>query len=122
LYAASETAAATQERLSLLIRHHQTAKAIRVRSRFELRLLDEDKEPIGALSRHVNHDLNGIANEIGRRLSLPKEIWNVNVVGVRTVVLAEDNSACEMLHEPYRRTGIFLSPVVLALTKAHFER
>lgn len=73
---------------------------------------------LGALSSFVNADLFDIAREIdlaGRKP--PDWIANVSLVGVRTFAIAEDSARVSELLEPWATRGVWLVPVVRALTK-----
>ena len=86
---------------------------------------DGKSECIATLSQSVNSDLFNIGNDIqaslkGRRRRPPSTIRHLHVHGVRTIVLPPDAPEAERLHEPWRSSGIMLSPLVLAYTKAYF--
>jgi hypothetical protein len=73
---------------------------------------------LGSLSSFVNADLFKIASELelgGRRP--PEWIANVALVGVRTFAIAEDNPRLSEVHEPWATRGVWLVPVVRALTQ-----
>lgn len=119
-------ASRSQTRLELLINRHVTGSATRgvaAAARYAVRLTDHDTEPICVLSRKLEAGLAAIGNQVSRaRLKLPRELNEIHVVGVRTVALAVDDERSQQLHEPYRKSGIFLSPIVLAFTRVAFEK
>ncbi len=83
----------------------------------------DDKTTWGALSQRVNHDLLALRKEFpaGERLVPPNQIRHIHLIGVRTVVLSEGDARLASLHEPWATTGVFLAPVVKALTKVFFR-
>ena len=93
---------------------------------FRYRLREDGHEQcIAVLSKSVNSDLFEIAMAIqmqnggGTRLP-PKRFRHLHVRGIRTVVLPPDSPEAEVLHEPWRESGIMLAPVVLGYTTAFF--
>lgn len=127
VYPHASDALAVQDRLRTLVNKHVSASAranAAASHRYEVRLADEP-HPLAVLSQQVNRDLVAIARDpsVSRsRLKPPAELKYLNIVGVRTVVLAADDPRCQQLHAPFRKTGIFLSPVIFAFTLAAFER
>lgn len=84
----------------------------------------EGKTVWGAFSQRVNQDFLALCQKFpdGERLRPPDQVHHLHVVGVRTVVVdAEDASRLAALHEPWATTGVFLAPVVKALTKVLFK-
>jgi len=78
-----------------------------------------DGIPLGAFGQAVNKDLFTIAKEVDKRTPRkpPNAIPFVSLIGVRTFAVNDDNPRIAELHEPWATTGIFLVPVVRALTK-----
>jgi hypothetical protein len=83
----------------------------------------DDKTTWGALSQRVNQDLLALCKKFpdGERLRPPDQIHHIHLIGVRTVVLGEGDVRLATLHEPWATTGVFLAPVVKALTKVFFR-
>lgn len=73
---------------------------------------------LGALAPAVNSDLFSIAKEVDKKAPRkpPSRIPFVSLIGVRTFAVNDDNPRIAELHEPWATTGIFLVPVVRALT------
>ena len=86
---------------------------------------DGKNQCIATLSQSVNSDLFMIGKDIqatlkGRRRRPPNTIPHLHVRGVRTIVLPPESPEAEKLHEPWRSSGIMLSPLVLAYTQGYF--
>lgn len=74
--------------------------------------------PLGALTTTVNKDLFSIAKAIepGVGRKPPGTIPNVSLVGVRTFAVTDDHPRLAEVCEPWATTGVFLVPVIRALT------
>ncbi len=80
---------------------------------------------LAVLSRSVNNDLFFVANALqaklgGGRRRPPDVLRHLHVRGVRTVVLPPDAPEGELLHEPWRSSGIMMAPLVLGYTTSFF--
>ena len=93
---------------------------------FVYRMKEDGKNDcIATLSQSVNYDLFAISKDIqatlkGGQRRPPNTIRHLHVHGVRTVVLPPESAESEKLHEPWRSSGIMLSPLVLAYTRGYF--
>lgn len=86
-------------------------------------LCDETRKTWGALSQRVNQDLLTLRLGFpdGERLVPPEDCRHLHLIGVRTVVLAEGDARLAGLYEPWASQGVFLAPVVKALTTVYFR-
>lgn len=77
--------------------------------------------PLGALATAVNKDLFSIAKAIepGVARKPPGTIPNVSLIGVRTFAVGDDHPRLAEMCEPWATTGVFLVPVIRALTTMH---
>lgn len=88
-------------------------------SNFAFRLREDGAGPcLAVLSRGVNDDLFVIANAVQKELGgvsrrPPDRIRHLHTRGVRTIVLPPDAPESEILHEPWRSSGIILAPMIL---------
>lgn len=87
---------------------------------YRLRSVDS-RLSLGAFADRVNKDLFEVGDAMHSsrgepRRYPPRFLNHLYIVGIRTVVLPPDHGAAEELHEPWRRSGILLAPVVLAYT------
>jgi hypothetical protein len=86
---------------------------------------DGQKRCLAVLSQGVNSDLFEIADKVrakvgGDKRRPPDTLRHLHVRGVRTIVVTPDWPECELLHEPWRSSGILLAPLVLGYTTAFF--
>lgn len=66
------------------------------------------------LSQNVNQDLFWVGKEIFRqKLRPPSKIKHFYSMGARTHAVASSDAAREVLHEPWRSSGLMLAPMVL---------
>ncbi len=93
------------------------------------RLRVGDTGLLGGLAESVNRDLFEAGAEVQRKLGggwrrPPLWLNHINVLGVQTIVLPPDSPEAELLHEPWRSSGILLAPIVLGYTtvKLPFRR
>lgn len=89
------------------------------------KLFDEKSRLLGHLSQTVNFDLFEVARAIQRKIRGPKrrppnDLRYLRLVGVRSIVLPPDSPEAELLHDPWRKSGIVLAPVVIGYTTAFF--
>jgi len=82
---------------------------------------------LAVMSQGVNGDLFIVADAVQARLGggrrrPPDVLRHLHVRGARTVVLPPDAPEGELLHEPWRSSGIMLAPLVLGYTTAFFPR
>lgn len=82
---------------------------------------------LGVLAKSVNIDLFSIADHVqnatnSRRLRPPDRIPHISVRGLRTIVLPPDSPEADTLHDPWRKTGILLAPVVVGYTTLYFPQ
>ena len=78
---------------------------------------------LAVLSKSVNRDLFRIAEALaGRRMRPPHRLHHLRVLGVRTLVLPPDSPESEVLHEPWRSSGILMAPLLLGYTTVTFRR
>lgn len=76
-----------------------------------------DGSPLGTLSQNVNRDLFSIARLMaGPRRKPPRSLPFASLIGLRTVAIGADDPRVAKLHEPWASSGIFLVPVIRALT------
>jgi len=77
---------------------------------------------LGALTQSVNKDLFKIAEQIDTttKRKPPNKLFHVTLSGVRTFAVTDDNPRIAELCEPWATTGIFLVPVIRALTMIWF--
>lgn len=85
---------------------------------------EQNLPPIASLNDGINRDLFQIAEKIsaklGRALRPPMKIPHLYVVGVRTVVLPEDDPYVGRLPRPYSVTGMLLAPMIKGLPALYF--
>lgn len=88
--------------------------------RYILKLDTGDREHVvGALSPRFVRDLRAISKAIGGPSLAPRFINHLVVYGVCSVAVDPDNqNALGGLHEEYRRTGLFLAPLVKGFVTA----
>ncbi len=97
-------------------------------AKFVYRLKEDGQgQCLAVLSPAVNTDLFTVANSVqaklgGGRRRPPDTIRHLHVRGVRTIVLPPDAPEGETLYEPWRSSGIMLSPLVLGYSTAYFGR
>lgn len=82
---------------------------------------------LGGLQDGVKQDLWSLARIAASRrggavLKPPAKIPYIRMVGVRSVVLAEDHPELARAHPPYDETGIFLAPVLCSFPTTFFFR
>ena len=93
---------------------------------FSYRLsVDGQNGCLAVLSQHVNVDLFVIADAVrknigGRTRRPPDRIPYLYTRGVRTIVLPPAAPETELLHEPWRSSGIILAPLVFGYTTVTF--
>lgn len=87
-------------------------------SDFTYLLCTQDGLPLGALTNAVNEDLFDIAKEVDKKNPRrpPMSIPHVSLIGVRTFAITDDHPRLAELHEPWATIGMFLVPVIRALT------
>ena len=96
-------------------------------SNFAYRLREEGQERcLAVLSPCVNADLFTVANAVqtklgGGRLRPPDKIPYLHVHGVCSIVLPPDSLESEKLHEPWRSSGIVLTPLILGYSTVSFH-
>ena len=88
---------------------------------------DGSRRCLAVLSQSVNRDLFYVADALqaalgGGRRRPPDALRHLHAHGVRTVVLPPDAPDGELLHEPWRSSGIMLAPLVLGYSTALFPR
>lgn len=118
--AAEDAALAGQRLLQRGVAHAWAHAELMLRgedSHYSLQLeTPEGNVPIGALSPGFVREVRELTDNAGAGRRVPAFIGNIVVCGVRTVVLPEESPAVASLHEPFRRSGIFLAPVIKGLT------
>lgn len=82
--------------------------------------------PLCYLSKRLNHDLFRIAGKVNDIVGLgrtkpPAYFSHVRLFGVRTLVVAPDDPARELLHAPWRDSGFLLAPLVIGYSMAYFR-
>jgi hypothetical protein len=88
---------------------------------YAYRLLQSDAVLLGGLAEPVNWDLFDAGAEVQRQRGggsrrPPAWLNHINVLGVQTIVLPPESPDAELLHEPWRTSGILLAPIVLGYT------
>lgn len=87
------------------------------------RLTVNETMRIGCLTQQVNTDLF----EVAKRLQLgqvrpPSNLKYLWLAGVSTTSLAPDDPRLDELHEPYSRTGLFLTPIIRGFPMVFFTQ
>lgn len=101
------------ERTHDATRHHEWAFALR---------FGEEDDPIACyLAPQVSYDLMAICKlTVGGRGRTPKRIYHLRSLGVRTLSLAPDDPTRDLLHSPWRESGLMLAPQLVALANVYY--
>jgi hypothetical protein len=81
---------------------------------------------LGFLSTELNDDLFKIARivdevaHLGKKLP-PSTLNYLRTYGVRTLVLAPDDPVRELLHSPWRESGVIAAPMLLGYPFSYFR-
>lgn len=103
------------------------AKASDGRTDWRFRLVKEGTDDIICfLGTGLTHDLLDVAKKVDElahlgKLRGPRQLNHLKVFGVRTMVLAPDDPARELLHPPWRDSGIIAVPMVIGYPFAYFR-
>jgi hypothetical protein len=87
------------------------------------RLTVNETMRIGCLTQQVNTDLFEVAKRLKLgRVRPPSNLKYLWLAGVGTTSLAPDDPRLDELHEPYSRTGLFLTPIIRGFPQVFFTQ
>ncbi|WP_161625782.1 UvrD-helicase domain-containing protein [Novilysobacter defluvii] len=88
--------------------------------------LNDSSDRLCYLSSTLNHDMFAIAKTVEEKVRLgrtrpPSQLRYMTIFGFRTIALAPDDPARELLHSPWRESGFLAAPMLLAYPFAYFR-
>jgi hypothetical protein len=126
MFASDSDVAASQDSLKLRIGTIFTLEAeSNVSGGYRYELFDPVQRNVllGAFTQRVNSDFFTIGEDVtGNKVRPGSTLRHLHCAGVSSVVLSEDDPRCQRMHSPYDRSGIFLTPVVVAFPLVYFVR
>lgn len=88
--------------------------------------LDEDLGDLCYLSASVGYDMFAIAKFVDQLVQLgktrpPRQLRYLKTFGVRTLAVAPDDPVRELLHAPWRDSGLIAAPMLMGYSMAYFR-
>jgi len=90
--------------------------------------LDDSRDQLLCnLTQNVNSELFDAGKRLkgkqdSRKMRPASKFYNVFLIGARTVALPVDDERLQMMHEPYRSSGIWLAPIIYGLPLVYFNQ
>lgn len=128
LYPDRDKAVSVQNLLTRCVGQDRSVKLIANRDaefRYEICLPDDTSQiPVGAMDKQLKREMWSVGEKVsgGQRLRPGDTVHHCHLIGVSSVVLAEDDPWTHELHPPFDQTGTFLVPVVTGFPTVFFPR
>lgn len=129
LYASAVQAVTAQQRIMDLKAYTAGAHAVGTYISQEWRyqiLQDGSDEHLCYLSTNVGFDMFRIAKVVDQLVNMnkrrpPNQLNHLKTFGVRTIAMSPDNPARELLHSPWRDSGLIAAPMLIGYPIANFR-
>lgn len=87
---------------------------------------EQDKDELCFLSPSVGYDMFAIAKFVDQLVQLgktrpPRHLGHLRTFGVRTLAVAPGDPIRELLHAPWRDSGLIAAPMVIGFSMAYFR-